>query len=54
MLPIKAQELAPGDRVVFRHAKAGELMEQFNDVLLVSDSKTVGREKTYRGCGMVT
>ena len=45
-------KLAPGEPVVFRHAKAGELMERFNEVLLVSEGKIVGREKTYRGLGL--
>jgi D-serine deaminase-like pyridoxal phosphate-dependent protein len=41
--------LAPGEIVLFRHAKAGELMERFNEVLLVSGGKIIGRAKSYRG-----
>jgi D-serine deaminase-like pyridoxal phosphate-dependent protein len=43
--------LAVGDRVWLRHAKAGELMERFNDVRLVADGKLVGTVPTYRGEG---
>ncbi|MBI2606871.1 MAG: alanine racemase, partial [Deltaproteobacteria bacterium] len=45
------QTVIPGEPVIFRHAKAGELMERFNEALLVSGGKIVGREKTYRGMG---
>jgi D-serine deaminase-like pyridoxal phosphate-dependent protein len=41
-----------GGPVVFRHAKAGELAERFNEYLLVSRGKIIGREKTYRGYGL--
>ncbi|MDP8256198.1 MAG: alanine racemase [Candidatus Alcyoniella australis] len=44
--------LAPGDPVLFRHAKAGELMEHFNETLLVQDGRVSGDALTYRGCGM--
>lgn len=43
--------LRVGDPVLFRHAKAGELMERFNQVLLVSNGKIVDRVPTYRGLG---
>jgi D-serine deaminase-like pyridoxal phosphate-dependent protein len=43
--------VAPGDPVFFRHAKAGELAEHFNEYLLVSDGRIVRRSKTYRGFG---
>lgn len=43
--------LALGDAVLFRHAKAGELSERFDEALLVSDGAVVGRAKTYRGMG---
>ncbi len=51
-----AKELKIGDLVIFRHAKAGELMERFNDVLLIAgnspaEMKIVGEAKTYRGFG---
>lgn len=44
--------LRPGDAVVFRHAKAGELFERFTEVLLVSGGKITGRTRTYRGLGL--
>ncbi len=40
-----------GDPVIFRHSKAGELMERFNEVLLIEKGKVTSREKTYRGFG---
>lgn len=40
-----------GDPVLFRHAKAGELAEHFNEYLLVSGGKIVDRARTYRGHG---
>jgi D-serine deaminase-like pyridoxal phosphate-dependent protein len=46
-----AVALAPGDPVFFRHAKAGELAERFNEVLLVEGDRVVGRAPTYRGLG---
>jgi D-serine deaminase-like pyridoxal phosphate-dependent protein len=44
-------KVAFGDPVLFRHAKAGELAERFNEYILVSDGKIVERAKTYRGLG---
>ena len=38
-----------GSPVLFRHAKAGELAERFEEYLLVSDGRIVSRAKTYRG-----
>lgn len=46
-----AQALNVGDTVFFRHAKAGELAERFNEVLLVRGAECVGRAATYRGLG---
>ena len=43
--------LALGDRVWFRHAKAGELAERFEEFLLVRGSEIVDRVPTYRGEG---
>lgn len=40
-----------GSAVWFRHAKAGELMERFNEVHLVSKGKLSARASTYRGLG---
>jgi D-serine deaminase-like pyridoxal phosphate-dependent protein len=37
--------------MLFRHAKAGELAERFNEYLLVSGGRIVSRAKTYRGLG---
>lgn len=45
-----ADELQPGDRVWFRHAKAGELCEHVNEVHLVDDD-TATPTPTYRGEG---
>lgn len=43
--------LAAGDPVVFRHAKAGELAERFDEYLLVGGGRILAREPTYRGQG---
>ncbi len=40
-----------GDPILFRHAKAGELCERFNELVLVQSGRVVGREPTYRGMG---
>lgn len=40
-----------GDPVLFRHAKAGELCERFNSLLLVRGDKVVDEVQTYRGEG---
>ena len=45
-----AASLRPGDRVWFRHAKAGELCEHVNEVQLI-DGDTVTPALTYRGEG---
>jgi len=45
-------ELRPGDPVLMRHAKAGELMEHFNEVHLVTGGRIVDTVPTYRGCKM--
>ena len=46
-----ASALHVGDRVWFRHAKAGELCERFDTVHLVSDATRVDSVPTYRGEG---
>jgi D-serine deaminase-like pyridoxal phosphate-dependent protein len=46
-----ADALALGDRVYFRHAKAGELCERFNTLLLVEGDRVVDEVPTYRGEG---
>lgn len=40
-----------GDPVLFRHAKAGELCERFNSLLLIQDGAVVDEVPTYRGEG---
>ena len=46
-----ARTLRVGDRVWFRHAKAGELCERFDAVHLVRGSEVVETVPTYRGEG---
>ena len=48
---IGAGSLRVGDRVYFRHAKAGELCERFNTLLLVQGDEVVEEVPTYRGEG---
>ena len=43
--------LGIGDPLFFRHAKAGELCERFNTLLLIADGRIVDRVTTYRGDG---
>jgi D-serine deaminase-like pyridoxal phosphate-dependent protein len=46
-----ARDLALGDRVWFRHAKAGELCERFASLYLVRGAELVDEVPTYRGEG---
>ncbi|RVW02753.1 amino acid deaminase/aldolase [Rhodococcus xishaensis] len=46
-----AATLAVGDRVWFRHAKAGELCERFSDLYLVDGDGRATATPTYRGEG---
>ena len=46
-----AASLRIGDRVYFRHVKAGELCERFNSIYLVSGDDIVDEVPTYRGEG---
>jgi D-serine deaminase-like pyridoxal phosphate-dependent protein len=46
-----ARDLALGDRVWFRHAKAGELCEHFAGLYLVRGEEIVDEVPTYRGEG---
>jgi len=46
-----ADALGLGDRIWFRHAKAGELAERFTEFALVAGEEVVGRAATYRGEG---
>jgi D-serine deaminase-like pyridoxal phosphate-dependent protein len=48
---IGAAGLRIGDRIYFRHAKAGELCERFNSLLLVQGDRVVDEVPTYRGEG---
>ena len=43
--------LEVGEPAIFRHAKAGELAERFNEYLLVRGAAVQAREPTYRGAG---
>jgi D-serine deaminase-like pyridoxal phosphate-dependent protein len=49
--PVIGADLRIGDRVYFRHAKAGELCERFNTLLLVEGERVVDEVPTYRGEG---
>lgn len=46
-----ARDLQLGDVVWFRHAKAGEMCERFQEIVLVRDGEIVDRLPTYRGEG---
>jgi len=46
-----ASQLRIGDRVWFRHAKAGELCERFDALHLVRGDVLSGSAPTYRGEG---
>jgi D-serine deaminase-like pyridoxal phosphate-dependent protein len=46
-----ADRLAVGDRVWFRHAKAGELCERFSQLHLIEDRSVTATVPTYRGEG---
>lgn len=46
-----AATLAIGDRVLFRHAKAGEMCERFDSVALINEEGTATVVPTYRGEG---
>ncbi|WP_295628847.1 alanine racemase [uncultured Corynebacterium sp.] len=48
-----AASLHLGDRVWFRHTKAGETAEHGNEVVVVSGGAIVGRWATYRGKGLI-
>lgn len=50
-LPPGCPDLALGDPVIFQHAKAGELCERFDELLLVQAGSVIGRVPTYRGEG---
>lgn len=47
----RAEELPLGAPVFFRHAKAGELCERFDTLLLIRAGAVIDRVATYRGDG---
>jgi D-serine deaminase-like pyridoxal phosphate-dependent protein len=49
LLGTVADSLSIGDRVYFRHTKAGELCERFASLYLVEDGRIVDEVPTYRG-----
>ena len=50
--PVQSKdELHLGDLVFFRHAKAGEMCERFNELHLIRGDRVVDVVKTYRGEG---
>jgi D-serine deaminase-like pyridoxal phosphate-dependent protein len=49
--PLLGSELRVGDRVWFRHAKAGELCERFDVLHLIEGDRVVKTVPTYRGEG---
>lgn len=51
LLGAAADRLAVGDRVWFRHAKAGELCERFETLHLIDGDRVVESVPTYRGEG---
>jgi D-serine deaminase-like pyridoxal phosphate-dependent protein len=50
-LPAGVPAMEIGDPVFFQHAKAGELCERFNHLLLVKNGQIVDKVETYRGQG---
>ena len=50
-LGAETPELALGDPVFFQHAKAGELPERFDELILLRGDAIVDRVSTYRGAG---
>ncbi|WP_030192949.1 amino acid deaminase/aldolase [Streptomyces sp. NRRL S-87] len=51
LLGAPADDLLIGDRVWFRHAKAGELCERFDELHLVEGDRVTATVPTYRGEG---
>ena len=46
-----SEKINLGDTILFRHSKAGELCERFNELHLISDGKIIEKVPTYRGDG---
>lgn len=44
-------KLLPGDSVIMRHAKSGEICERFSSIVVIERGIEVGRYPTYRGEG---
>ena len=51
VLPKDLPGIHLGDPIFFQHAKAGELCERFNELILIQGGKIVDTVKTYRGEG---
>jgi D-serine deaminase-like pyridoxal phosphate-dependent protein len=51
LLGAATYNLRVGDRIYFRHAKAGELCERFSSLYLVEGDRIVDEVATYRGEG---
>ncbi|MFI2350003.1 amino acid deaminase/aldolase [Streptomyces sp. NPDC019443] len=51
LLGSAADDLLIGDKVWFRHAKAGELCERFDTLQLIEGDRVTGTAPTYRGEG---
>ncbi|MGW1883631.1 amino acid deaminase/aldolase [Streptomyces sp. NPDC001970] len=51
LLGAPADDLLIGDKVWFRHAKAGELCERFDELRLIEGDQVVASVPTYRGEG---
>ncbi|WP_329389702.1 amino acid deaminase/aldolase [Streptomyces sp. NBC_01716] len=51
LLGSAADDLLIGDRVWFRHAKAGELCERFDELVLIEGDRVTATVPTYRGEG---
>ena len=51
LLGAPAHDLQVGDRVYFRHAKAGELCERFDRLYLIEGDRIADEVPTYRGEG---
>lgn len=52
VLPANSPKINLGDPIFFQHAKAGELCERFNELILIKEGKIIDSVKTYRGEGM--
>lgn len=45
------QKIQIGDPIFFRHSKAGELLERFQSVYVISENQIIDEWKSYRGDG---